>query len=133
MIPGQKARIRPELLPIGLFVLLCLVIAGLFQVRTDPTFLRSGEACFKAGVPYAIPAAFVFWLILRRGAILKPRAVGAIAGMLAGLVSTTVLEFHCADLNLWHILVWHVGLALLGLVAGLLVAAAGEAIRSRLS
>jgi hypothetical protein len=133
MVPGQKSPLRPGLLPIGLFVLLCLVVASVFQVRTDPHFLQSGETCLKAGIPYAIPAAFVFWLILRRGAILSPRVAGAITGMLAGLVSTTVLEVHCPNLNVWHILVWHVGIALLGLVAGVLVAMAGQAIRNQVS
>jgi hypothetical protein len=133
MVPGQKSPLRPGLLPIGLFVLLCLVVASVFQVRVDPHFLRSGEACLKAGIPYAIPAAFLFWLILRRGAILSPRVAGAITGMLAGLVSTTVLEVHCPNLNVWHILIWHVGFALLGLVTGVLVAMAGQAIRNRVS
>lgn len=131
MVPGQRSLLRPGLLPVGLFVLLCLVIASVFQVRTDPHFLQSGYRCLKAGVPYAIPAAFVFWFILRRGAILSPRVVGAITGMLAGLVSTTVLEVHCPNLNVWHILVWHVGIALLGLVAGMLFAMAGQGIRDR--
>lgn len=133
MVPGQKSLLRPGLLPIALFVLLCLVVASVFQVRTDPHFLKTGEACLKAGIPYAIPAAFVFWLILRCGAILSPRAVGAIAGMLAGLVSTTVLEVHCRNQNVWHILVWHVGIALLGMVAGLLIATVGQAVRNRLA
>jgi hypothetical protein len=133
MIPGQKSFLRPGLLPIALFVLLSLVVASVFQVRTDPHFLRTGEACLKIGAPYAIPAALAFWLILRRGAILSSRAVGAITGMLAGLVSTTVLEVHCPNLNVWHILVWHVGIALLGMVTGLLVAIAGQAIRRRVS
>jgi hypothetical protein len=130
MVPGQKSLLRPGLLPVALFVLLCLVVASVFQVRTDPHFLKTGEACLKAGVPYAIPAALVFWLILRRGAILSPRAVGAIAGMLAGLVSTTVLEVHCTNLNVWHILVWHVGIALLGMICGLLIATVGQAVRN---
>jgi hypothetical protein len=87
----------------------------------------------KAGLPYAIPAAFLFWLILRRGAILSLRIAGATTGMLAGLVSTTVLEVHCPNRDIWHILVWHLGFALLGLVAGLLIAIVGEAIRKRSS
>jgi hypothetical protein len=53
--------------------------------------------------------------------------------MLAGLVSTTVLEVHCPNLNVWHILVWHVGIALSGLVAGLLIAVAGQVVRDRIS
>jgi len=133
MVPGQKALVPPGLLPIGLFGLLCLVVASVFQVQTDSHFLQSGERCLKAGIPYAIPAAFVFWFILRRGAILSPRVVGAITGMLAGLVSTTVLEVHCPNLNVWHVLVWHVGIALLGFITGLLVATIGQAIRSRMS
>jgi hypothetical protein len=133
MVPGEKSLLRTGLLPVVLFVLLCLVVASVFQVRTDPYFLRSGEACLKAGLPYAIPAGLLFWLILRRGAILSPRVVGAIAGMLAGLVGTTVLEVHCPNLNVWHILVWHVGIALLGSVAGLLISIVGQAIRDRIS
>ena len=132
MVPGQKSLFRPGLLPVGVLVMLCLVVASVFQVRTD-LFLRNGKACLEAGVPYAIPAAVVFWLILRRGAILSPRVVGAISGTLAGLVSTTVLEVHCPNLNVWHILVWHVGIALLGLIAGLLVAIVGQMIRWRTS
>lgn len=132
MVPGQKWLPHPGLLPIGLFVLLCLVVASVFQVRTDPDFLTSGERCLRAGLPYAIPAAFLFWLILRRGAILSPRVVGAIAGMLAGLVSTTVLEVYCPNLDVRHILVWHVGIALLGLFAGVSAVIAGHAIRNRM-
>ncbi len=131
MVPGQKSLLRPGVLPLGLIVLLCLVVAGIFQVQADPHFLQSGETCLKLGIPYAIPAAFVFWLLLRRGAILSPRVVGATAGMLAGLVSTTVLELHCPNFDVRHILVWHVGFALLGLLAGLLVATVGQAIRRR--
>ena len=133
MVPGEKSLLPAALLPVVLFVLLCLVIASVFQVRTDTHFLRAGRACLQAGIPYAIPAGLLFWLILRRGAILSPRAVGAVAGMLAGLVSTTVLEVHCPNLNVWHILVWHVGIAALGLLAGLLIAIAGQVISDRIS
>ena len=131
MVPGQKSLLRPGVLPLGLFVLLCLVAASIFQVQADPHFLQSGETCLKLGMPYAIPAAFVFWLLLRRGAILSPRITGATTGMLAGLVSTTVLEVHCPNFDVRHILVWHVGFALLGLVTGLLVATVGQTIRHR--
>jgi len=133
MVPGKKSLFRPELLPVCLFVVLSLVIGSAFQVRTDPHFLRSGEACLKAGISYAIPAAVVFWLIVRRGAVLSPRIAGATAGMLAGLVSTTVLEVHCPNLNVWHILVWHIGFALLGFLTGLLIAIAGQALGNRMS
>ena len=131
MVPGQKALLPSGLLPAGVFVLLCLAVASVFQVRAEKNFIQNGEACLKVGIPYAIPAGIVFWLILRRGAILSPRAVGAIAGMLAGLVSTTILEVHCPNLDLWHILFWHVGIALLGLLAGLLLASLGQVLVNR--
>jgi hypothetical protein len=133
MVPGQRSLLRPALLPVVIFVFLSLIVAGVFQVKADPHFLEWGYRCLKAGVPYSIPAALVFWLILRRGAILSPRLVGAFTGMLAGLVSTTVLEVHCPYFNVWHILVWHFGIALLGLLAGLLIATLGQAIRHRLT
>ncbi len=133
MVPGQRSVLRSGWLPIGLFVLLCLVVASVFQTRTDPHFLAAGETCLKTGLPYAIPAALVFWLLLRRGAILSPGAVGAVAGMLAGLVSTTVLEGFCQNFDVRHILVWHVGISLLGMVAGWLIATIGEAIRRSLA
>ena len=128
MVPGEKSLLPTGLPPVVL-VILCLVVASVFQVRTDPHFVRTGEACLKAGLPYAVPAGLLFWLVLRRGLILSPQAVGAIAGSLAGLVGTTVLELHCPDLNVWHILIWHVGIVLLGMLAGLLIAIAGQAIR----
>lgn len=133
MVPGQKALLRPGLLPASLLVLLCLVVAGVFQVHADPHFLSAGEACLRAGFPYAIPAAFAFWLILRRGAVMVPRLSGAVIGLLAGLVSTTVLEVYCPNLNVWHILIWHVGIAFLGLAAGVLIVIAGQAIHNRIS
>jgi len=131
MTPGKRWPLRPGWLPVALFVLLCLVVTSVFQVRLEVDFLRAGEACMKAGLPYALPAAFIFWLLLRRGAILSPLAAGATAGMLAGLVSTTVLEVHCPNFDLWHILAFHVGIALLGMLAGLLFAGLGQIIGAR--
>ncbi len=77
-------------------------------------FPAVGREMLERGIPYAIPAAFVFWFILRRGAILSFRVVGAITGMLAGLVSTTVLEVHCPNLNVWEVLIWHFEIAFRG-------------------
>jgi hypothetical protein len=132
MVPGEKSLLRPGLLPVAIFVLLSLVVTGVYQVRTEHNSLRSGEMCLKAGAPYAIPAAFDFWLILTRGTILSPQVVGAITGMLAGLVSTTVLEVRCQDLNFWHILVWHVGIALVGAIAGVVITTVGQIFRHRM-
>ena len=71
-----------------------------------------------------------FWLVLRRGAILSPRLTGAAAGLLAGLAGTSMLEIHCPNLDAWHILLSHWGVAILcalgGFVAGLTAEIAGR-------
>jgi hypothetical protein len=66
------------------------------------------------------------WLVLRRGTILSPVITGAATGLAAGLVGTTALEIHCPNLDVWHILVGHLGVAALGVMAGLLIGIAAE-------
>jgi hypothetical protein len=80
----------------------------------------------RNGLTYSIPAAFLFWLLVRRGAILYPKLIGAAAGGLAGLVGFSVLEINCSNLNVFHILVWHWGVVLISSVAGALLGAAVE-------
>jgi hypothetical protein len=63
-------------------------------------------------------AAVPFWILLRRGAVLSPRVTGAATGLLAGLAGTSTLEIHCPNLDVRHILVSHLGVAVLGAVAG---------------
>ena len=43
---------------------------------------------------------------------------GAATGMLAGLVGTSVLELHCPNMDAWHVLASHLGVAALGAIAG---------------
>jgi hypothetical protein len=64
------------------------------------------------------------WLWLRRGAAQSPKLMGATIGGFAGLIGVTVLEVHCPNLNLYHILVWHLGVLLLSALGGLALAAA---------
>jgi hypothetical protein len=71
-------------------------------------------------------AAVPFWILLRRGAVLSPRVTGAATGLLAGLAGTSTLEIHCPNLDVWHILVSHLGVAVLGAVAGFIVGTAVE-------
>ena len=80
--------------------------------------------CMKSGLTYAIPAAFLFWLLVRKGAILYPKLIGAMAGALAGLIGLSVLEINCSNLNVFHILVWHWGVVLISSAAGALLGAA---------
>jgi len=131
MVPGSRHRISPEFVPAGVMVLLLLAITGLFQFQHDPRFWARSWACFSAGTPYALFATVPFWLLLRRGAILSPRMTGAAAGLLAGLVGTSVLEIHCPNLDAWHILLGHLGVSVLGAIAGLAIGYVGELAVSR--
>lgn len=131
MFPGSRCRIPPALLPVGIFVCLTLILAGLFEVGHSGGFYRDGMPCFEAGIPYAVLAAILFWLILRRGAVLSSRVTGAVCGAFAGLIGVSVLEIHCSNFDLRHILVWHLGVGVSGAIAGLVLGWVGETIRRR--
>jgi hypothetical protein len=126
MVPGSRHRIPPGLLPLGITILLAIAIAVLFQFQPERHFWTNDWACIRAGTPLAALAALPLWLVLRRGAILSPRMTGAATGLLAGLVGTTALEIHCPNLEASHILVSHLGVAVLGTMAGLFFGLATE-------
>jgi hypothetical protein len=126
MFPGSRHRISPALLPAVTFVCLTLILAALFEVGHSGHFIREGMPCFEAGIPYAIPAAVLFWLILRRGVVLSPWVTGGLCGALAGLIGVSVLEIHCSNFDLRHILVWHLGVGVSGALAGLFAGWLGD-------
>ncbi len=126
MVPGSRHRISPRYVPAAVMISLLSVMAGVFQFQHEQNFWRQGWSCLRAGVPLGLFAALPFWLLLRRGAILAPRIAGAAAGLLAGLVGTSALEIHCPILDAWHILTWHLGVALLGAVVGFAAGFVGE-------
>jgi hypothetical protein len=126
MVPGSRHRIPPRLLPVGIMISLAVAIAVLFQFQHQQTFLPNTWACLRAGIPMGALAAVPLWLVLRRGAILSPRMTGAATGLLAGLVGTSALEVHCPNLDAWHILVSHLGVAVLGAMAGLVIGFVSE-------
>lgn len=126
MFPGSRHRISPALLPAVTFVCLTLILAALFEVGQSGHFIREGMPCFEAGIPYAIPAAVLFWLILRRGVVLSPWVTGGLCGALAGLIGVSVLEIHCSNFDLRHILVWHLGVGVSGALAGLFAGWLGD-------
>jgi hypothetical protein len=119
MVPGSRHRFRPEFLPAAVIVSLSLVVVVLFQFRDETLFWQRGWACLGMGFPFTLVAAVPFWLLLRRGAVLSPPATGAATGLLAGLSGMSVLEIHCPNLGLSHILVWHLGVVVLVAAGGL--------------
>ena len=88
--------------------------------RTDH-FISAGVACLLTGLLLAIPAAFLSWLLLRRGFAVNPLAAGLVGGALAGLSGVTMLELHCANFQALHVLVWHTAVVPVSAAAGALV------------
>jgi hypothetical protein len=131
MVPGRRHTIPPRFLPVGITIALTLAIVVLFQFQHERNFWRNGWGCMRAGIPLGVLAAVPFWLVLRRGAVLSPSMTGAATGLLAGLVGTSALEIHCPNLDAWHILVSHLGVAVLCALAGLVTGLSIEIIGRR--
>ena len=126
MAPGSKHAVPPAVLPVAILVVLMLVITAMFRSQPESAFLRNGAMCMKNWLKYSIPAAFLLWLILRRGAVLYPKLTGAGAGGLAGVAGLSVLELNCPNLNAFHILVWHAGVVAVSSMGGALLGAVVE-------
>ena len=120
-IPGSRHRISPRLLPISILIALTVVVVLLFQFEQERNFWANAWWCIRTGAAIGALAAVPFWLVLRRGAILSPSMTGLAAGLFAGLVGMAALEIHCPNLDIWHILVSHIGVGVLGATAGLMV------------
>jgi hypothetical protein len=119
MSPGSRHRMSPEWLPTLIIVSLVFVVAVSFQFQRQPEFWKNWWGCFRPGALIGVIVAIPYWFVVRRGAILSPLMAGAAGGLLAGLVSVTVLAIRCPDLNAWHVLFSHVGVAAAGVFAGL--------------
>lgn len=119
MVPGSRQGF-----PISLVLALTGfgVIGGialLFPWRTPRAFVSEGWPCAAIELMTAIPAAIVFWLLARRGALFGGAGLGAALGGLAVVLALTVLQFQCMFQQAPHLLVWHGGVAavLIGLGA----------------
>ncbi|MEZ5354348.1 MAG: NrsF family protein [Bryobacteraceae bacterium] len=126
MIPGSLQRFSPV-------AALALTLAGflaavalLFPLRHSADDLASGLECTRGGVAIAFPAAFLIWLLVRRGASQAYPLVGATIGGASGLVSVAVLQFHCEKQEMVHLSLWHGCVVIL---CGLTGFAAGTAFR----
>jgi hypothetical protein len=127
MVPASRHGILPSLLPVAIIISLIIAIAVLFQFQHEQDFWANAWGCIRAGTPIGVLSAVPFWLVLRQGAVLSPSMTGAATGLLAGLVGASVLEIHCPNLDAWHILVSHAGVAMLCTLAGLFTGLTAEA------
>ncbi len=127
MAPAGRYTVGPELLPALVVGALAIGTAASFHFEREDEFWATSWVCLKIGLGVAMPTAALVWLVIRRGTVLAPGVTGATAGVLAGLIGAAALEVHCPNLDAWHILVSHVGVAVcagsLGWAVGTIVAA----------
>jgi len=107
MRPGsyQPVPAHTVLAAFGLGLLTAMGV--LFPWGAAPRFVAQGWPCLLGGMSVAIPAAALLWLIVRRGAPLSMRTMGATLGATAGLLGVTVLQVKCPHQEALHLLVWH--------------------------
>jgi hypothetical protein len=122
-IPGSRRIASPLAIALSGCLILTAIFGVLFRDYHAERFVTQGIKCLAAGIGFAIPAALGIWFVLRNGFTTNATASGFARGMLAGLAGLTMLELHCPNLEVPHLVVWHVGVlpmgGLLGLVAGL--------------
>jgi hypothetical protein len=123
MTPAARYQLRPELLPPIVVGVLAIGVAALFHFEREEEFWASTWICLKIGLQIALPTAVLVWLVVRMGLILSPGVTGGTVGVVAGLAAAGALEVHCPNVDAWHILASHLGVAvcagLLGFIPGL--------------
>jgi hypothetical protein len=122
--PGSLQKIPAKLSWIYFGVGFLTGAALLFPWRGAETFVSRGWPCLLTGSAVAIPGGVLFLLLARRGVPLSAGAFGGTLGAMAGLLGLTVLQFHCLYQNAAHLLVWHGGVLVLSITAGVLAALA---------
>ena len=122
MVPGSRRRLPPGALLAIVYVILVGVFALLFRDYRTSDFFSAGIACLLTGLLFAVPAALLAWLLLRRGFAVNPLSAGLVAGTLGGLAGLGMLELHCPNFQAAHVLVWHIAVVPLSAAAGAFVA-----------
>lgn len=129
--PGSLHRVPPRVAILTLAAGFLLGIAILFPWYASEAFLMRGWSCLNAGLLTAIPAALLFWLLVRRGHVMATVALGGTLGAMAGLLGATVLQLTCDRQDAGHLLVWHGGVLVVSIGAGMLIARAIRFIGTR--
>jgi hypothetical protein len=107
MVPASRLRVAPStLLTLSSLALFAIFAYSFRDYQTDH-FFSAGIRCLLTGLLYAIPAALLIWLFVRRGFAVNPASAGLAAGALGGLAGVGLLELHCPNFQAAHILVWH--------------------------
>jgi hypothetical protein len=119
MRPGARPYVR------GAATLSLVALAGiawLFPWGPAPEFVAMGWPCLLSGLAMAAFGGLLLALVVRRGAPVSPRMMGATLGATAGWLGVAVLQYRCPLQQAEHLLVWHGGVLVLAAPAGLAIA-----------
>jgi hypothetical protein len=125
-IPGSRRRLNSGALVAIVSVALLVDFSLLFHDHRTVHFVSVGLSCLTTGLLLAAPVALLGWWWLRRAWAVNSVAAGVALGVLAGLAGVTMLELHCTNFELLHILVWH---TLVVPISGAVGATVGWALR----
>jgi hypothetical protein len=125
MAPGGGTRLGAWALAFAL-VALPAAFFVIFPDRRMGNFVTEGIPCLVAGLAVAIPTGVVTAWILRRGYVLDWSAAGIAAGALSGLAGLGMLELHCPNLKVFHVVAWHGAVVLVGGILGFILGKIGQ-------
>jgi hypothetical protein len=120
MVPGSRRRLSSSMLLAIAGLGLGAILALCFRNYQTTRFIHSGLVCLTIGLLHAAVAGLLGWLVLRRGFAVDAVSAGLAAGTLAGLAGVAMLELHCPNFQAAHVLVWHLGVLLVGAGLGAL-------------
>ena len=124
--PGAPVARAARLLAVAPLLALAAVAVELFLLPSgqwEQRWIGANAALCLTFIPLIGlgPLAILFWA-MRQGAPTKPRAAGALAGLLAGGIAATFYAAHCTDDSPLFVATWYTLavalLALVGAVAG---------------
>jgi hypothetical protein len=121
MIPGSKQRTIPRWTILVSTLSLALLVSLLFHDFDLGRFVPLGIPCLRLGSICAFISGTLFWFVLKRGFFASPVVAGTIIGCFAGLAGVAVLALHCPIENSAHIILWHLGVMVLGGLGGAIV------------
>ena len=121
---APKVLIAAILATIGLF-------AACFNDYSVDDFVSQGVRCLTAGVFQAVPVALLVWFLLRRHFAVDTKAAIIARATLAGLGGLTMLELHCARLQVPHLTVWHTAVLPVCVLLGIVVFSSAAMLRVR--
>jgi hypothetical protein len=117
MIPGSRG-FPPAVPALASCLTLAALFTSIFPDHSGGRFVPDGVRCLIAGLGGAVPVAAAAWWTLRRGFAASRRSAGVAIGGFAGLAGLTMLELHCPNFRLPHLLLWHLAVVAAGAASG---------------